>query len=148
MRASIKFVPAVVILILSSCSKPAATKEAKQIPLESGPATTTSKHPLAKYVEFSGFRLSEAGPGMLRVKLIAVNHSEADFSELTVKISLTTSVAKPGDPPVLQFDVKVPPLGPQEIKDITVTIPSKVRMYEIPDWQFLRAQFDITAPAP
>lgn len=137
-----------VALLLSSCSKTAETKQAKQLPLEAGPATTTSKHPLAKYIEFSGFRLAEAGPGMLRIKMIAVNHSEADLSELAVKISLTTSVSKPDDPPVLQFDAKVPPLGPQEIKDITLTVPSKVRMYEIPDWQFLRAQFDITAPAP
>jgi hypothetical protein len=39
-------------------------------------------------------------------------------------------------------------LGPQENKDVTVTVPTKLRLYELPDWQFLRAQFEITSPAP
>jgi len=113
-----------------------------------GPATATSKHPLAKYIEFAGFRLSEAGAGKLKVQFAAINHSEADLGELTVKIKLVIVNAKPEDPPVTEFETKIPSLGPLEVKNLEASAPTKLRVYELPDWQFLRAQFDITSPAP
>ena len=139
----------VLSLSLAACSSAPETKSAKPAPPEvGGPAATTSKHPLAKYIEFAGYRVSEAGPGKLRIKFIAVNHSEADLGELVVKMRMTTSVAKPGDPPVTEFEAKIPSLGPQEIRDVTATTDTKKRAYEIPDWQFIRTEFDITSPAP
>jgi hypothetical protein len=132
---------------LAACtSAPPPAKE--PAPAFSGPAATSSKHPWAKFIELAGFRLNEAGPGNLRIRFIALNHSEADMSEMTVHVRLITSVSKPDDPPIAEFDAKVPPLGPLEIRDVTTTISSKVRAYEFPDWQFLRADFDITAPTP
>ena len=77
-----------------------------------------------------------------------VNHSDADIGDLGLKIKLTTSAAKPDDPPVAEFETKIPSLGPQENKDVTVNVPTKLRIYELPDWQFLRGQFEITSPAP
>src|ERR1700704_848678 len=139
----------VLSLSLAACSSAPEAKQTKQAPAEvSGPATTASKHPLAKYIEFAGFRISEAGPGKLKVKFIAVNHSEADLGELAVKLRMVTTVAKPEDPPVAGFDAKIPSLGPQEIRDITATTSTKKRAYEIPDWQFILVEFDITSPAP
>ena len=41
-------------------------------------------------------------------------------------------------------DLDKPPLNPLEIKDVSLTIQSKLRAYEIPDWQFLRTEFDKT----
>ncbi len=113
-----------------------------------GPATTTAKHPLAKYIEFAGFRLAEGGAGKLKVQFAAINHSEADLGELVVKIKLVTVNAKPEDPPVAEFETKIPSLGPLEVRNLEATAPTKLRVYELPDWQFLRAQFDITSPAP
>ena|SRR6476646_2835153 len=139
----------VLFLSLAACSSAPEAKQTKQVTADvAGPATTTSKHPLAKYIEFAGFRISEAGPGKLKVKFIAVNHSEADLGELAVKLRMTTNVAKPDDPPVAEFEAKIPSLGPQEIRDITATTNTKKRAYEIPDWQFIRVDFDITSPAP
>jgi hypothetical protein len=37
-------------------------------------------------------------------------------------------------------------LGPLQNKDVSVTVPTTMRVYELPDWQFLRGQFEITAP--
>lgn len=113
-----------------------------------GPATATSKHPLAKYIEFAGFRLTEAGAGKLKVQFAAINHSEADLGELTVRMKLVTVNAKAEDPPVAEFETKIPSLGPLEVKNLEATAPTKLRVYELPDWQFLRAQFEITSPAP
>jgi hypothetical protein len=138
------------LLTLAACSDPApSSKQTKKTgPIEPTSATPIKKHPLAKFVELVGFRLSEAGGGKLKVKFAVVNHSEADIGDLGVRVRLTTSSAKPDDPPIATFDVKVPPLGPEEIQDVMATAPSKLRVYELPDWQFLKAEFEITSPQP
>ena len=139
------------LLSLAGCSSPApGTKQSKSSgpALPAGAAVPTNNHPLAKYVELDGFRLSEGGSGKLKIKFSVINHSDADIGDLGLKITLTTTADKPGDPPVAVFDAMVPSLGPQETKDVTVTVPTKLRIYELPDWQFLRASFEITSPAP
>jgi len=136
------------LVVLSSCStkeKPALQQVA---PVAAGVASTTSKHPLAKYVELAGFRLTEATAGKLNVKFAAINHSDADLGDLTVKIRLKTNQSAPQDPPVTEFEAKIPSLGPEETKDISAQATTKLRIYELPDWQFLRAEFDITSPQP
>jgi hypothetical protein len=92
--------------------------------------------------------MSEAGPGKLQIKFSVINHSNADIGDLGVKVTLTTTAAKPGEAPVAVFDAQVPSVGPQETKDVSVTVPTKLRIYELPDWQFLRGEFQITSPAP
>jgi hypothetical protein len=139
------------LLTLAACSSPPATdsKDTKKTgPMEPTSAVPTKKHPLAKYVELVGFRLSEAGGGKLKVKFAVVNHSEADIGDLGVRVRLTTSSAKPEDPPIATFDVKVPNLGPEEVQDVSATAPSKLRVYELPDWQFIKAEFEIISPQP
>jgi TRAP-type C4-dicarboxylate transport system substrate-binding protein len=140
---------AVFLLALAGCSSPAPTSTAKQPGVViAGPATTSDKHPLAKYIELAGFRLSESKPGQLEVKFVAVNHSEAELGELAVNIRLRTTSAKPEDPPVAQFQAKIPALSAFEIHDVSAKVTTKLRIYELPDWQFLRAEFEITSPAP
>jgi ABC-type glycerol-3-phosphate transport system substrate-binding protein len=139
----------VLILGLAGCSSPAPQAASKQGTVEvTGPATTSSKHPLAKYIELAGFRLTESKPGELDVKFVAINHSEADLGDLGLTIRLQTTAAKPGDPAIAEFMAKVPSLGPLEIHDVSAKVTTKLRIYELPDWQFMRAEFDITSPAP
>ena len=139
-----------VLLCLTACSTPAPqpkqTKAADAF--GPGPAAAAGKHPLAKYIELAGFRLSESGAGKLKIRFAAINHSEADLGELAVKVRLVTSAFKPGDPPITEFEAKIPNLGPEETQTITANANTKLRLYELPDWQFLRADFDITSPAP
>lgn len=137
------------LLILAACSSPApAPKQAKAADaFGPGPATPTGKNPLNKYLELAGFRLSENGAGKLKVKFDAVNHSEADLGDVQIKVRLVTSAFKQGDEPITAFDAKIPSLGPEETQTVTATANTKLRLYELPDWQFLRADFDITSPA-
>jgi hypothetical protein len=149
MLEGVRYFIASAFLLLAACSTPSPTKQAAAPPPGGpGPAATTSKHPLAKYIELSGFRMSESQAGKLKIKFAAVNHSDADLGDLTVKVRLITSAAKPGDPPVTEFEAKVPSLGPQEVQDVTAQATTAMRIYELPDWQFLRAEFEITSPAP
>jgi hypothetical protein len=141
---------AAAVLLLAGCSSPAP--EAKQTKSGEAPRTATSviasKHPLAKYLELGGFRLSEMGSGKIVVKFAVINHSDADIGDLVLNVKLTTTAAKPEDPPITQFEAKVPALGPREIKDVSASASTKLRIYEMPDWQFIRAEAEITSPAP
>jgi hypothetical protein len=138
------------LLALAACSSAPDAKQLKPSgpPEPPGAATPVGKHPLTKYVELVGFRLTESAAGKLSIKFAVVNHSDADIGDLAVRVKLTTTAAKPGDEPVTQFEAKVPSLGPQEIKDVSASATTKLRIYELPDWQFLKAEFEITSPAP
>jgi len=70
------------------------------------------------------------------------------MGDLTVKVRMVTSTFKQGDEPITEFEAKIPALGPQETKDVTAAAATKLRLYELPDWQFLRADFDVISPAP
>lgn len=139
---------AALLFSLAACSSPPPQpKQAKAAePFGPGPAAA-GKNPLDKYLELSGFRLAESGAGKLKVIFAATNHSTADLGDLTVKVRLVPSTFKQGDEPITEFETKIPGLGPQETKDVTATATTKLRLYELPDWQFLRADFDITSPA-
>ena len=136
--------------ITTGCSAPAPDpSQAKQLSAPQATDTViTNPHPLAKYLELSGYRITETAPGKLSIKFAVVNHSEADIGDLTLKIKLITTAAKPDEPPITEFEAKVPALGPQELKDVTATAATKLRIYELPDWQFIRAAVEITSPAP
>jgi hypothetical protein len=63
-----------------------------------------------------------------------------------MKVSLVQFGSKPDDPPLCVLKVKVPGLGPEESKAVEATTETKLRVYELPDWQFIRAFFEITSP--
>jgi hypothetical protein len=148
-RYTSALLPLTVLLLTGCSSPPPETAPAKAAsPFGPGPASTSSKSPLAKFIELAGFRLSEKGGKQLQIKFSAINHSDADLSEMQVHVRLLTTAAKPGDAPVAEFDAKIPGLGPQEDHDVLALTTTTLRVYEMPDWQFLRADFDITSPAP
>jgi|SRR5450759_3126299 hypothetical protein len=133
--------------ILAACSSAPKQDEKKPGPsLQSVSSSPASKNPAAKYIELAGFRVKEKGPGNLDVSFGVVNHSEADLGDLTLEVNLRTTAAKPDDPPLCSFQVKVPSLGPEEMKPVSAVVPTKLRVYELPDWQYLKADFAITEP--
>jgi hypothetical protein len=56
-----------------------------------------------------------------------------------------TVMVKAADKPLIDVPVKVPPIGPFESKDMESTVKSSLKGYELPDWQFLKADFTITS---
>jgi hypothetical protein len=134
-------------LLLISCSAtPELTTKKSPLPPVEGPGMATNKHPLAKFIEVSGFRFTESGAGKLKITFAVINHSEADIGDLGLKFKLVTNSAKPDDPPVAEFETKIATLSPLENKDVSVEVPTKLRVYELPDWQFIRARYEITSP--
>ncbi len=109
-------------------------------------ATASKNNPAAKYLELVGFRIKERSPGKLEVSFGVVNHSEADLGDLTIDVDLRTTTSKPDDPPLLSFSAKAAGVGPSEMKEATASVPSKLRIYELPDWQFIRSDFRVVQP--
>ena len=129
------------------CSSSNAEKPAKAT--AAPPAHTTASNAsnsLAKYIELVGFRINERNPGKLVVQFGVVNHSQADIGDVKLKVNVTTTAAKPGEQPLFSFPAQVTALGPSEMKNVTIDVPTKLRAYELPDWQFLIANFEITDP--
>ncbi len=114
--------------------------------LSKAKATNGKIHAYAKNLELGGFRISEPQPGTLRVKFNVVNHSQADLGDIEMNVALAQAAAKPEDPPICVLKVKIASLGPEESKAVEATTATKLRVYELPDWQFIRALFEITAP--
>ena len=145
---SLSLLPLLITVGCSSSPEVAKAPAAKgELDLLSKPKATGGKiHPYAKNLELGGFRISEPKPGTLRVKFNVVNHSQADLGDIEMNVSLAQAGSKPEDPPICVLKVKVAGLGPEESKSVEATSPIKLRVYELPDWQFIRALFEITAP--
>ena len=140
------WLPAVTI-VLSSLGCSSSSSSDKQAKAATTPQpVAASSNPVAKYIELVGIRVTEKSPGKLHVQFAVVNHSDADIGDVTMTVNLRPTTAKPGDPPMVTFSTKVPSLGPEELKEVSVEVPTKLRAYELPDWQFLKSDFQITEP--
>ena len=134
-------------MLAAGCGSQPAAKPAA--PLTITPyATPLTRHPYNKHLEICAFRVSESKPGRLKVRFLVVNHSQAEMGDLKLKIQLVTSKAGPDDPPVGELDAEVKNLAPESFQEVSAVLPTKLKVYEIPDWQFLRAAFTIVAPKP
>lgn len=133
-----------VVVWLAGCSS--APPETKQAPPSTASQAAANSTSIAKYVELAGFRLDEKGAGKLQIRFALVNHSDADLGDITLKVNVRASTAASADPPLFTFSAPVQGVGPGDVKDVSVIVPSKLRVYELPDWQFLRADFQVTAP--
>jgi hypothetical protein len=136
------------ISLIGCSSTSSSNKQAKPGPPPIPPhfTATNISNPIAKYIEMVGLRVRERSAGHLIVQFGVVNHSEADVGDVKMTVNLSTTAAKPGDPPLITFPAQVSRLGPSELKDVTAEVPTKLRVYELPDWQFLKADFEITEP--
>ncbi len=102
------------------------------------PAPAAAVNPAFKDIELTGFRLTEDRQQRAQLQFVIVNHSAADFGTLKLRAALRAAKSAAEEPPVATFAFTAP-LGPYESKDIKVPIDTKLRAYELPDWQLLRA---------
>ena len=144
MRLSWLFLAVFLVSCSSSSSSNKQTKAAPAVPAHFTASNTSN--PVAKYIELVGFRVTERSKGHLVVQFGVVNHSEADVGDVKMTVKVGTTASKPSDPPLITFTAQVARLGPSELKDVKVEVPTSLRVYELPDWQFLKADLEITAP--
>ena len=103
---------------------------------------TESRNPVAKFVEVVGFRIVE-DRGKATLKFLVVNHSSGEIGGFDLEVKIRTKNAKPEEAPLFTVKAPIRSIGPWESKDFTVPASTALRAYELPDWQFLSATFDI-----
>jgi hypothetical protein len=129
------------VYLLARGSKPAA------VPAEQAAAVPAVKrHPLWKNIEVTGIRITEDASQKAQVAFLVVNHSGADIANLGGTLTLKPRGAKPDQAPLASFEFTLPSLGPYESKELKTTVRSTMRAYELPDWQFLDADLELTSP--
>jgi hypothetical protein len=103
-------------------------------------------NPLQKYVEVVGLRLFNENKKPV-ARFVVVNHSSAEITDLAANVTLWASTSRSEEDSVGSFSFKVPSLGPNASKDLTEPLKTKLKMYELPDWQNTTAEIEITSPA-
>lgn len=122
-----------------SAAEKTAEEELEQ-PAAATPAASPGAHPLAKHLELTGVRIGESSGGRVRIQFLVVNHSGASLPELDLGVTILSSGRE-----FFDFPVKLNSLGPYESKDMSVSVRSTLKPYEMPDWQLVRPQFVITS---
>jgi hypothetical protein len=108
-----------------------------------GPAgSSQAAHPLAKHLEIAGIRITEPAAQTAKVSFLIINHSAADLPDLKLQVILRTEA---GANPVFDFPIDLPSIGPYESREMTSTVRTTLKPYEIPDWQMLRPDFRVTS---
>ncbi len=117
-----------------------SSSPALETPQQAGNSAAAVAHPLAKYIEITGLRLLEDKSGQAKIGYIVVNHSPADLPDLRAQITLAAA-----GKPMFQFSASIPSIGPYESKDLSTTVKTQLKPYELPDWQLLKPSFRITS---
>ncbi len=115
-------------------------------PAAADPSKPAAKpNPLTKNLEIAGLRVSEDARQKIQVRMIVINHSAADMGDVKLNITLTSNPSTGAPSTVGAFPLLVSDLGPMEAKEVKGTFNTKLRAYEVPDWQFLKATAEIMA---
>ena len=99
---------------------------------------------LARRIEATGFRITETPEKRLQIQFLIVNHSGADIGDLKGTVHLKTIES---DDVISSFEFNTTRLGPYESVEFKAIITGGMRAYEAPDWQFLKADVEVTSPS-
>ncbi len=121
-------------------AKPAAVVESPA----AKPNAKTS--PYQKYVEVSGVRFLENAKKKTEVRFIVTNHSNADLIGLGGNVTVWGRTRNSEEDAAGSFTFSSDLKG-YESKELTAPFNTKLKVYELPDWQNVSADVQITAPA-
>ena len=121
--------------------------QAASTPVETPAARNQMKqNPLQKYVEVSGIRFVETSKHDTEARFVVVNHSAADIADLAGTVNIWGRTAKSEEEAAGNFSFKMESLKPYESKEAVAPLSTKLKPYELPDWQNLSAEVQITSP--
>jgi hypothetical protein len=121
---------------------------APPIGIENANARSSPKtNPLQRFIEIAGVRLDQNPQSKkMQAKFLVINHSGAEISDLAANATVWGRTNKSEEEPVGTFAFKVPTLGPWEAKEVTTPLDTKLKVYEMPDWQNVTTDVQITSP--
>ncbi|HUP02421.1 MAG TPA: zinc ribbon domain-containing protein [Bryobacteraceae bacterium] len=132
-------------LVGSHSSSPAASAAQADTSIPA-PPPSAKDNPFLKFIEISGMRFAEDPKDKAKtvVKFVITNHSDDEVHGLSGTVAIVARGDKTGQP-VAGFTF-VTSLGPEEAKDLTTALDTKLKPYELPDWQYAQPMLQITAP--
>jgi len=121
--------------------------QAASAPAPTIPTRGTAKpNPLQKYVEVAGIRFVETPKHDTEARFVVVNHSGADITDLAGTVNIWGRTAKSEEEAAGTFSFKLDSLKPYESKDAVAPLTTKLKPYELPDWQNVSTDVQITSP--
>jgi hypothetical protein len=121
-------------------TKPSATVESPA----AKPGAKTN--PYQRYIEVSGVRLLQDAKKRNVAKFLVVNHSGADIQGLSGNVTIWGRTQKSEEEAAGTFSFTID-LAPFESKEIIAPLNTKLAPVELPDWQNVSTDLQITAPA-
>ena len=123
-----------------------AAPEAAGLTLQD-PSTQKGKpHPLQRYIEVTGVRFLQDAKRRTEVRFVLVNHSPDIINDLGGTVTIWGRTQKSDEEAVGSFAFKLPNIGAWEAKEMTAVVNTTLRAYELPDWQNVTAEVQLTAP--
>jgi len=110
------------------------------------PATApgAKPNPYQALVELSGVRFTEDAKKKPIVKFVVINHSGAEIYGLAATVTVLSHTAK-SDTLVGTFSFSKADIGPYQSKDLSAPLDTKLQPVDLPDWQFVKVDVQITA---
>jgi hypothetical protein len=117
------------------------------------PAATATKqakstNPIAKFIEVVGIRLTTDAKKKPIAKFVVVNHASTSMAGLSANVTLWASTSRSEEDSVGSFTFHIDDLGAYDSKELSAPFKTKLKMYELPDWQNATAEIEITSPQP
>src|SRR6185503_2398172 len=99
-----------------------------------------------KYIEVSGVRfVEEMKSKRTDVRFIVTNHSNADIPGLGGNVTVWGRTRNSEEDSAGTFTFKTD-LKAYESKEVSAPLATKLKIYELPDWQNVSTDIQITAP--
>jgi hypothetical protein len=94
----------------------------------------------------SGIRFVENAQHRTEARFVVVNHSDADITDLAGTVNIWGRTAKSEEEAAGSFSFKMASLKPNESQEAVAPLSTKLKVYELPDWQNVSTEVQITAP--
>jgi hypothetical protein len=102
-------------------------------------------NPLQKYVEVVGLRMFNENKKPV-ARFVVVNHSNTETADMKANVTLWASTSRSEEDSIGSFSFKIDSLPANGSKELTEPLKTKLKMYELPDWQNATAEIQITSP--
>ena len=103
-------------------------------------------NPLQKQIEISGVRFSQDAKKKTLVTFMVTNHSTAEITGLAGNVTIWGRTQKSEEDAQGTFTFTTD-LAPFQSKEMSAPLNSKLKIYELPDWQNITTDIQITSPA-
>jgi hypothetical protein len=125
------------------------TNTAEKAGLENpaNPSQQKVTNPVQKYIEVIGIRLVTENKKPV-AKFLVVNHSSGEIAGLEANVTLWASTSRSDEDSIGTFSFKVNGLAAEASQELTAPLKTKLKMYELPDWQNTTSDIQITSPLP